>query len=73
MNSPWGHGRWPHPAVSLRPRAPTPLDDQGGQPLARAITLRIRAARRHPVSPLSAVLLPVPIAAVSLVPKAAHR
>ncbi|MGW2286304.1 hypothetical protein [Streptomyces phaeochromogenes] len=73
MNSPWSRGRWPHPPVSLRSWAPTPLDDQGGQRLARAITLRIRAARRHPVSPLSAVLLPVPIAAVSLVPKAAHR
>ncbi|WP_405957534.1 hypothetical protein [Streptomyces phaeochromogenes] len=73
MNSPWSHGRWLHPAVSLRLRAPTLLDDQGEQHLAHAITLRIRDSRRHPVSPLSAVLLPVPIAAVSLVPKAAHR
>ncbi|MEU9875564.1 hypothetical protein [Streptomyces phaeochromogenes] len=56
-----------------RPRAPAPLDDQGEQRLARAITLRVRDARRHPAGPLSAVLLPVPIAAVSLVPKAAHR
>ncbi|GHH63768.1 hypothetical protein GCM10018775_81840 [Streptomyces umbrinus] len=39
----------------------------------RAITFGIRDARRHTVSHLSAVLLPVPIAAVSLDPKAAHR
>ncbi|MGA6227269.1 hypothetical protein ACPESV_43880 [Streptomyces umbrinus] len=65
MNSPWSQGRWPHPAV--------PLDDQGEQRVARAITFGIRDARRHTVSHLSAVLLPVPIAAVSLDPKAAHR
>ncbi|WTP62103.1 hypothetical protein OHU07_37690 [Streptomyces phaeochromogenes] len=73
MNSPWSQGRWPHPAVPLRPRAPAPLDDQGEQRVARAITFGIRDARRHTVSHLSAVLLPVPIAAVSLDPKAAHR
>ncbi|MDQ1024036.1 hypothetical protein QF035_001618 [Streptomyces umbrinus] len=73
VNSPWSHCRWPHPTVSLRPRAPAPLDDQGEQRLTRGITLGIRDASRHPVSPLSAVLLPVPIAAVRLDPKAAHR
>ncbi|MCZ4510708.1 hypothetical protein O3Q52_21455 [Streptomyces sp. ActVer] len=73
MNSPRSHGRWPHPTVCLRPRAPAPLADQGEQRLARGITLGIRDARRPAVSPLSAVLLPVPSAAVSLVPKAAHR